>query len=148
MNAIVLGTAILLGAPGLKDPPKKDAGIVGEWEMQPAAVAPKGGARPTPDLIYEFTADGQWILRRHGTVLKTVPREFKVDPRAKPATIDVTFSQAAGAVATRNMVGIYKIEGETLTICFSPGGNTERPKSFERKAGVTVLLTLKRVKKK
>ena len=99
-------------------------------------------------MIYEFTADGQWILRRHGVTLKTTPREFKVDAKASPATIDVIYPQRAGAAASRTMLGIYKIEGDTLTLCLSPGGNPERPKSFERKAGVTVLLKLKRAKKK
>ena len=46
MSTILLGTIIVLGAPALKDPPKKDTGIVGEWEVQSSATALKGGAGP------------------------------------------------------------------------------------------------------
>jgi hypothetical protein len=42
--------------------------------------------------------------------------------------------------------GIYKIDGDTLTMCLSPTG--ERPAKFESTAGgQTILMTFKRMKK-
>jgi uncharacterized protein (TIGR03067 family) len=98
-------------------------------------------------MRYEFTADGQWFIRRDGAAVKSVAREYKVDPKAKPATIDMATPVPANAAPFHPMLGIYKIEGDTLTLCYSTGGG-ERPKSFEPEAGArVVVMVLKRAKK-
>jgi uncharacterized protein (TIGR03067 family) len=148
MNTILLGLATVLAAPALKDDPKKDSGIVGEWTLESTSLAGKA-AKIAANLRYEFTADGQWLIRRDGVEMKSAPRQYKVDPKAKPATFDVTYHSPAGAaIAARNMLGIYKVEGDTLTICYTVGDG-ERPKSFEPEDGVrTAVMVLKRSKKK
>ncbi|HEY7156721.1 MAG TPA: sigma-70 family RNA polymerase sigma factor [Gemmataceae bacterium] len=68
---------------------------------------------------------------------------FMLDPAAKPKTIDVMTEKEG------TFKGIYKLEGDTLTICATLGrGDTERPAEFvSEKGGFTMLLVLKRVKK-
>src|SRR5262245_38275760 len=92
MNAIFLGAALVAGAPALKDPPKKDPGIVGEWLLESTMLGGKAG-KGASALRYEFTADGQWIIRREGAAVKAVPRQYKVNEKANPATIDVTYQK-------------------------------------------------------
>jgi uncharacterized protein (TIGR03067 family) len=146
MNAIFLGAALVVGAPALKDPPKKDPGIVGEWALESTMLGGKAG-KVASALRYEFTADGQWIIRREGAVVKTVPRQYKVDTKANPATIDITYQKDGGAAQPPDMLGIYKIDGDTLTLCYTPGGG-ERPTTFEPAEGVRVaVMVLRRVKK-
>lgn len=149
MNATMLGVAILVAAPGLKDEPKKDADICGEWLVETMTLEGKPNSKPSFELVYRFTSDGQWLARRDGVDLKTTPREIKVDGKTKPSMIDVIYkSPRAGAAPPPNMLGIYKVDGDVLTICFGEGGS-ERPKTFETPDGANVMLmTLKRSKKK
>jgi RNA polymerase sigma-70 factor (ECF subfamily) len=91
---------------------------------------------------YEFTADKLSIKHKDGT------REagYKLDPSAKPKTLDLIVS-IPGGEETRP--GIYKLEGDTLTYCakMRPGAD-ERPTEFESKEGSgIVLMVLKREKK-
>jgi uncharacterized protein (TIGR03067 family) len=62
---------------------------------------------------------------------------FKADPTKTPKQFEMTlFGQKAAA-------GIYRLEKDTLTLCFSEGG--ERPTAFESKPGSRhVLMVLKR----
>jgi uncharacterized protein (TIGR03067 family) len=68
-------------------------------------------------------------LTQHGT--------FKADPSKEPKQFDLDVEKV------RPWTGIYKLEKDTLTLCFSAGG--ERPTKFEAPAGTrNVLLVLKR----
>lgn len=66
---------------------------------------------------------------------------FMLDPSAKPQTIDFT------APKKQSIPGIYKLEGDTLTLCFRPESK-HRPKEFESKKKSDVrLMVLERKKK-
>lgn len=59
----------------------------------------------------------------------------------------VTFSETKPGGKTENNYGIYKIEGDTLTICMADEGKTEadRPKEFKTsKEAKTMMMTLKK----
>jgi RNA polymerase sigma factor (sigma-70 family) len=68
---------------------------------------------------------------------------YEIDPAPKPKTINVMTEKEG------TFKGIYKLDGDTLTICASIGrGDNERPTEFESKeGGSTMLLVLKRAKK-
>lgn len=68
---------------------------------------------------------------------------YKTDKSKKPAAIDLTIAE--GKEKGKTQLGIYKIEGDVLTIAMTPADSKERPKTFEAadKGEVTVL---KRVK--
>jgi uncharacterized protein (TIGR03067 family) len=62
------------------------------------------------------------------------PREmaFKLAPTKNPKTIDMTIME--GPEKGKTAYGIYRLEGDVLTIAFAPVGK-ERPKNFETKQG-------------
>jgi len=145
MNSLLLGVVILVGAPGPKDPPKKDTGIVGEWIVESISTIGKPGRTQADGTSFEFTADGQWLVRHNGVEVKQVRRYFKEDPKASPRTFDVYLKPPGEKPTFRpNMLGIYKVEGDTLTIVFGE----ERPLEFVAPAGgVGQKVVLKRAKK-
>jgi len=139
--SLVLGLALVVGAPAAKEKPKKDPpGLVGRWTVESATFA--GMPIPKPDVTITFTADGKYETRAPGGDAK-VSGTFTFDAKKDPAEMDVT--DPAQANPGKVSAAIYKIDGDTLTICSSTDG--ERPRAFDAPAGSKfVLLTLKRIK--
>lgn len=73
---------------------------------------------------------------------KSVEMPFKIRPKAQPKEIDMLSPD--GKVKE---LGIYKVEGDTLTISYCNANTKEPPKDFECKKGSGAkLMVLKRVK--
>ena len=66
---------------------------------------------------------------------------FKID--AAKGTID--FTPEDGPAKGKTLLGLYKVEGNTLTLCFS-AADRERPKEFKTGDRNTVLATYERKK--
>ena len=121
---------------------KKEASIVGEWNGEKAVRG--GKERPVPEggVIFTFTADGKFSVNEGKRGEKDVG-EYKVDAKKNPPEIDITAPKEE-----RKMLGIYKVEGNTLTLCFSDDKDAGRPTKFESPDGSrTMLITFKRAKK-
>jgi uncharacterized protein (TIGR03067 family) len=129
--------------------------------LLPAAPAPKDGSKPAADnpLL------GEWVVESHIASGKVLPKAGKVetititkdrwqiekesrsesflslDPAKDPPQIDVWVPDQEENRAR----GIYKIDCDTLTVCYSLGA--DRPTKFESapKSGL-YLMTLKRMK--
>jgi uncharacterized protein (TIGR03067 family) len=148
MNATLLGLALIAGAPGTKEKPEPS--IVGSWILES-----RTNGRPIKETtIYEFTAEGKWLIPDKGLGARTLSREFKTDRGAKPYTIDVVSQDefVAEGVPLR-LRGIYKIEGDTFTLCLgrprTPEDDPKLPTEFKAPEGSQFqLLILKRAKKK
>src|SRR5947207_1681192 len=127
MNVVLLSLAVVVGAPGAKDPPKKEPpSIVGEWNFESMIFG--GTPMPAPEgAKLEFTKDGKCIAYEKAD--KPDESKYTVDAKKEPNEIDI---KESGGMKDMVMAGIYKIEGDTLTICMSIAG--DRPKTFESPA--------------
>ena len=138
-----IGLAVMLGAPGPKDDPKKAEmpSIVGDWVCTKCVA----GGREYPEeaftsIKFGFTTDGK--LR-----FLFGPQEgvctYTVDPSKDPAEVDYVSDKVA-----KGNKGIYKVDKHSLTFCYTDGGG-DRPAQFASPVGSRiVLLTLARVEKK
>jgi uncharacterized protein (TIGR03067 family) len=142
--SLLLGLSLVVGAPGLKDRPAKQDSIEGEWAIVSRIIGGREDAKASGSSAdFRITAD-RWVLLNPGGASNE--SELKLDSSAKPPTL--TTSPLGGAPAAGgHLIGIYKLEGDMLTICYVFQG--ERPTKFESPAGTdTRLMTLKRVREK
>jgi uncharacterized protein (TIGR03067 family) len=79
------------------------------------------------------------------TVGKAVDRgTIKLDPRAKPKTLDITGTE--GPNKGKTILAIYERKGDTLRICYDLSGK-KRPTEFKTREGTQLfLVTYKREK--
>jgi uncharacterized protein (TIGR03067 family) len=140
MNATILITALVLGAPALKDKQKPES-IVGEWIAEEITV----GGKPTPvggrELRWTFAADGTRSNCLAGQPALT--GRYDDEPKKTLPSIDLEQDGANGA----NYHCAYKIEGDTLTLCVG-WAKTPRPLTLESPEGSsTTLYVFRRVKR-
>jgi len=134
----IIAGSLAIAAPGLKDPPKPKAPVgrftIDRWEVDGVVVN-------RPDLA-------SYVMRHEATsvTLELNGRDVKSET--------VTFSEAGGVGQAdfRSEDGspakkaIWKLEGDTLTICESEAGG-ERPTDFSSGHGSKrTLWVLKRIK--
>jgi uncharacterized protein (TIGR03067 family) len=110
----------------LADEPKGDlAKIQGTW------TAPAGPndeviiSMTVKDSIYTVTYD-----RGDGTNVE-LKGEIKLDEKTTPKTLDFVKTQRNDGDDSRDNLGIYTFDGETLKVCVGMPGN-ERPKEFTK----------------
>jgi uncharacterized protein (TIGR03067 family) len=141
--ALTLGA---VAAPGKdKKEDKDDAkAMEGEWKV---TTWEQGGTA----LPAESLEGSTWTVKgdKYTFVMggNTEEGTFKLDPAKKPATIDLDIT--AGNCKGNNQVGIYKIDGDTITLCFNRPGATGRPTEFKstEDGDTFIVTTLKRKKK-
>ncbi len=120
--------------------PKDEEAIVGTWAYVSVELA--GQTVPEEEVKgarMVFTADGKFTADTNKG--KKMAGTFKLDPSRKPREITTTTDD-------KNHLGIYKLEGDTLTICLPQGEGAARPTEFDSTRGGKILLVvLKREKK-
>jgi uncharacterized protein (TIGR03067 family) len=113
-----------LAAPALKERAKIDSPILGEWRE----VSHNG--KPTSDPDFEtFRADGTRVINR--LVGKDwVVRKYEIDTSKDPAHIDFIFERTDPKINSWKLRGIFKVEGDTLTLCLDLTAKESRPNEF------------------
>ncbi len=140
--AILGGFLLALCAPTLladdkKDVPKELAPFQGTWKVAEAFVGGKPAPKDLGDLL-RFNFDGEKLTITEKDTPET--GSYKVDAKKDPTEIDLINSKGKTAL------GIYKFDKDgKMSICFIKGENATRPKGFDDKEAV--LLVLEKVKK-
>jgi RNA polymerase sigma factor (sigma-70 family) len=137
----VLGTLQVLAdkpaAAGKDEAPKDDEKIVGTWTVESYE---EGGQKAAEGAIKEarvtFAADGKMTAKQGG---REQEYTYKLDPAKNPKEFSMMNDKGQTAL------GIYKLDGDTLTICVNRIG--DRPTEFASKEGTAIVLeVLKREK--
>jgi uncharacterized protein (TIGR03067 family) len=134
----MLGLAVVACGPkdGPKDAPKIDPAIIGQWEW----VSMNGRPAAIPRTV-TFKEDGVTIERdvKDGF---DYPGRYAVDPKASPAHFDYVHDDGS------RFKGIYKVDGDKLTICYAQGVKKDRPTEFKAMENEVALMVYQRVKPK
>lgn len=122
-----------LAAPRAKDTQKADSPILGEWRLLTV------NGREALPATYKFGPDGMlvgsgWI----GSLESRFEALYTTDEKSDPFRIDLTHRGDPEE-------GIFKIDGDRLTICYREGRG-QRPKKFGEKDVIEEIF--ERVKKK
>jgi uncharacterized protein (TIGR03067 family) len=137
--SLLIGLALVVGAPAPKDAKADPSKVEGDWVAESYILGGKESEREK-GRVFRF-ADGKITM-----VGRREDVEYKLDPKADPPHIDLI---PIGKEKADPILGIYKLDGDTLVICFPKGGKADRPAKFESPDGSQiVLLKLKREKKK
>src|SRR5262245_9771693 len=129
----VLSLAAYAPLPDVKDPTKEDMKkLQGDWalgslEEGGKKIEPPGGKSPA------FVIKGNTLtIKEDG---RDEVAEITLDARKKPREINIRPLRGPGGKGPPEKLipGIYKLEGDTFTICFSHGGSDDRPRKFDTK---------------
>jgi uncharacterized protein (TIGR03067 family) len=155
LSLVLMAMVFSVGA-WAQEPPKPDAPqsdavkeemqkLQGTWQVS-KSIAPDGIAEPdeaNKNVVFEFKDDRMIYREKNDEHANT----YTLDSSKQPKWINIDPSQGADRMAA----GIYKLEGDELTLCVGPaardGKPVPRPTEFKpNKENGQGLLVLKRVK--
>lgn len=152
-TAAAVALALVLGAVGRagddtdKAMEKELKALEGNWQC----TREEGGGRLTPEIIvkgYRLAIEGtKYQTIWGGKSLGGAATILKLDPTANPKTIEVEWT--SGATKDQKQLGIYKLSGDKLEICWAEASAKTRPKKFTTTPGVgsgNLLVTYKKEK--
>lgn len=95
-----------------------------------------------PDYVLSFKA-GKYSQKNNGMEDET--GSYKLDTEKKPH--EVTLTIESGRDKGKKQPGIFKVDGDKLTLCLAMPGSDKRPEKFEAGEGSNaILVTFKRDK--
>ena|ERR1019366_3023203 len=144
MHAALMFTCLTIAVPDRQDPTPKQADplperILGDWKLVKHVIS----GNDIPDmnnLVMAFERDKmQHVYLRNG--MRDAGGTF-------PYTLDATKNPAVIDFRSSNYIGIIKVDGELMTICFARIGTTVPPTEFvSRTDNGTTLLQATRIRK-
>lgn len=137
--AILPVTLILLSGPARGDDPKSDdKAAQGTWELTEAEL----GGMKLPGLIVTLTLEnGKYTLKAESEDKGT----YKLDAARKPKEVDIKGTE--GPNKGKTVLGIYKLDGDTMTVCYDLSGKGTRPTEFKTTPGTQLFLATYKRKK-
>jgi uncharacterized protein (TIGR03067 family) len=141
---LILLTGLMLGAEPTQEKAKKDLEkLKGTWSITRCEAA--GAALPE-----EVVKGGSFAITGDKYEFKMADQSedgiIKLDPSKDPHEIELDIK--SGNDKDKIQVGIYKLEGDTLMMCFAQAGEKQRPKEFTTKAGTNEILFVVKKEKK
>ncbi len=115
--------------------------IQGEWKVTSIKI---GGHEPDDK---DHILKSPWVFKGDKLTFEPFEADFKLDPSKDPKQIDVTIQKGPDGEKGLMALGIYKLDGDKLTIHACHPGDGDRPTDFETTGGRNVLVTLERVRK-
>jgi uncharacterized protein (TIGR03067 family) len=101
--------------------------IQGAWRVESATIA---GKKASAEELKELQKDP--MVFRGDKLVGRYEATFKLDPDKKPKEIDITAGTGKQQMTFR---GIYRLDGDELTLCLSSVPDGERPAAFTLKEG-------------
>lgn len=106
------------------------AKLEGEWSM----VSGEANGQAMPE---EMVKSGKRVAKNGETTITVngqvyFKAKFTIDPIKKPKAIDYVMTE--GPAQGRKLLGIYKVDGDTVTFCFAAPGK-DRPTDLTAKEG-------------
>jgi uncharacterized protein (TIGR03067 family) len=135
---LAVGVLTAAAAPQGDAAKKEQEKLQGAWV--PASVTVNGKEAPKDEirnLTLTFTGN-KFMVKAGDKVFGA--GTFTIDPGKEPKTFDTRWTE--GESKGKTEVGIYKLEGDTLTTCFAEAGTDKRPTSFTSKEGSKLELTV------
>jgi uncharacterized protein (TIGR03067 family) len=129
--------AFLLGAAD-KDDSKVDPKaelkkLEGNWQV--SRQEDFGNLVPKPIIAnLRIVIEGDSIAWYIGNPAANQTADFTIDPTKEPKTIDAEITK--GSAIGKKMLGIYKLDKDTLEICWGVPGSDKRPTKFTTRPGV------------
>jgi uncharacterized protein (TIGR03067 family) len=131
MGGSLLLVALAVGAPALKD--KDPTGLVGEWVVE-SCVQAGNPVRYPDEATITLGPDGRFAFAVRG--FPTNVARYVADPTANPPRFDLRRDDLPPGwpLGDREWVGIYKRDGDRLTICYRRWQDL-RPADFRAEKG-------------
>ncbi len=102
----------------------------GKWSVTSMIRDDKEAPTDIRESITREVSDDHIVWKRDGESFAGT--RFVIDAKKSPKEIDLI--PDGGPATDKHVLGIYKFDGETLTICMADAGRP-RPTAFEAKAG-------------
>jgi uncharacterized protein (TIGR03067 family) len=134
----LMGLGLVAAALGAATADDKKDPTAGKWVTESVTRSGKGD-EGLKGAVREH-ADGKYtITPPKDSKLGPVSGAYTIDTSKTPATIDMT--PRGGTYDGKTLLGIVKVEGDTMTVAFAEPGK-ERPTKFESPAGSGVVVAV------